>query len=100
MNFLCQKINNKITFDFVFAMSQAEDYYSWFDKDGIKIRWTQNPTFKSIEAPQEYIPVGSVEFVSDYMRKFYPEAAKKSIDETEDYLAGLYAELDKLEHNG
>lgn len=28
------------------------------------------------------------------------KAAKKSIDETEDYLAGLYAELDKLEHNG
>ena len=79
MKFLVQKIDRKIVHDFAFELMQAEEYYKWLGKEEMEIKWTMNILFPKIENPDKYIPVGSVEFVSAYMKKFYPQAAEKAL---------------------
>jgi len=87
MNFLVQKINGNLVHDFAFELTQAKEYYEWLGKDVTTFSETldikyidtfgssvDGDIFKSIGSPDDFIPVGSVEFVSTYLRKFYPES--------------------------
>lgn len=64
MRFLIQAIDGKIKHDFSFALLQAIDFHKWTGND-IKFRLSDG------YMPSNYIPVGSVEFVSEYINKFY-----------------------------
>lgn len=80
MKFLIQRSpDRKVFHDFAFELMQAQQYYEWLGKEELEIRWTANISFKHIDNPDEYIPVGSVEFISAYMRKFYQKAAEKAL---------------------
>lgn len=83
MNFLVQKIAKKLAYDFTFELIQAKDYYDWMGKESLDIRYlntdgasVDGDIFKRIASPDKYIPVGSVEFVSAYLRKFYPDSVE------------------------
>lgn len=75
MNFLVQKINNRIVHDFAFVLTQAKEYLDW-RKEKISIRYLNdiNLMGTTVRNPDRYIPVGSVEFVSCYLKSFYPDA--------------------------
>ena len=80
MKFLIHKSpDRKVQLDFAYEMMQAQQYYEWLNRDPLEIRWTMDASFKRIENPDEYTPIGTVEFVRAYMKKFYPEAAKKAM---------------------
>lgn len=74
MNFLVQTIDGKIVHDFVFALQQAEEYFAWYKEVDFEITYHEGLDFSGILAPDSYIPVGSVEYVSAYLRAFYPSA--------------------------
>ena len=71
MKFLIQKIGNDIVHDFSFELIQSKKYWDWLGKNEISIRYT-NEVIPERIAYDNYIPIGSVEFVSEYLRRFYP----------------------------
>ena len=77
MNFLVQKVNNRIVNDFCFELTLAKDYLDW-RREKMAIRYLNdiNLMCSAIKNPDRYIPVGTVEFVSCYLKAFYPEAIK------------------------
>lgn len=64
MRFLIQTIDGGIKHDFSFTLLQAIDFHKWIGND-IKVRLSNG------YMPSNYIPIGSVEFVSEYILKFY-----------------------------
>jgi hypothetical protein len=81
MKFLIQKINGEIRHDFAFALIQATKYHNWLHPNEIKIKYVDfneeipEPDdiypipFKSFHG--SYVPVGSVEFVTNHLQHFY-----------------------------
>jgi hypothetical protein len=67
LNFLVQHKN----FDFVFELEQAQIYYRWLGKEELGIDYWDSLTY-----PTDYIPVGSVEFVSQYLKTNFPERSQ------------------------
>lgn len=65
-NFLIQTINGKIKHDFSFALLESIEYQKWLRNDlSFKIRLTDHNIWPN------YIPIGSVEFVSKYLENYY-----------------------------
>ena len=73
MKFLLQTINKRLVHDFTFELTRCEEYHKWIE-DPITIRYHEGMDFSQIKHPDTYVPVGSVEFVSNYLKTFYPEA--------------------------
>ena len=84
MKFLIQKINGEIRHDFSFTLLESIRFKNWFTcnetKDKIKVKFVN--TFDVIEPDdiypmpfkpfhKNYVPIGSVEFVNDYLMHFY-----------------------------
>ena len=81
MRFVIQKINGEIVHDFAFTLIQCKPYYEWlklmYGKDaGMTIKYANNNDLPEsvIKNPDKYIPIGSVEFVTEYLKRFYPNA--------------------------
>lgn len=72
MKFLLQTIDNEIVYDFAFALEQSKVFYGWLMQD-MAIKHHEGTDFTDVGTPDEYVPVGAVEFVSEYLRRFYPE---------------------------
>lgn len=69
MKFLIQTIDGKVKHDFSFTLIQSLDYHNWINNDkNAKYRLVND--LSKIKKPI-YIPIGSVEFVSEYLQKFY-----------------------------
>ena len=78
MKFLVQRINNKTVHDFVFALERAKDFARWRG-ESLAIRYLNDVNLLGTTVRSSwhsYIPVGSVGFVSAYLRTFYPEAVR------------------------
>lgn len=83
MKFLIQKINNEIRYDFSFHLLQAIHFKKWLDPtDKIGIKYlnydpTDIPESDDIypipfqNHQKGYCPIGSVEFVTEYLESFY-----------------------------
>jgi len=85
MKFLIQKIDGEIRHDFSFALLESIRFKNWLTrnnkKEEIKVKYISTPElfepddiypsimFKSIH--NSYVPVGSVEFVTAFLQKFY-----------------------------
>jgi len=66
MKFLIQTINGKVKHDFSFTLLESIEFQNWLRNDkSFEIRFTDEPTMPN------YIPVGSVEFVSKYITDYY-----------------------------
>lgn len=78
MKFLIQTVNKQITYDFIFELTICKEYFDWIGRD-FKLKKHEGLNFDDIKNPDQYVPVGSVEFVSEYLRKFYPQAEKALI---------------------
>ena len=69
MKFLIQKIDRKIKHDFSFTLIQAIDYHRWHDKKS-KICYSFCNDVKLINPYLlEVVPIGSVEFVCEYLNR-------------------------------
>ena len=75
MKFLAQTIKKELIHDFTFELTRCEEYQKWIGNP-IVIRRHEGIDFDDIHNPDNYVPVGSVEFVSAYLNKFYPDAKK------------------------
>jgi len=81
MKFLIQKINGKVIHDFSFTLLESIRFNNWFhNNNDMKFKFVN--TFDVIEPSdiypmpfkpyhKEYIPIGSVDFVIDYLMHFY-----------------------------
>ena len=76
MRFLAQTINGQIVHDFVFALQRAKEYFDWRCVDPLEIEHHEGKDFSDVKHFDDYIPVGSVEYVSAYLRTFYPKAVR------------------------
>ena len=74
MTFLCQTYGGKVIHDFVFELLQAETYAIWRGET-FGIIFHEGTDFTDLRPrPDELTPVGSVEFVSEFLRAFHPKA--------------------------
>lgn len=70
--FICQKIDGEILHDFVLATKHAVDYMNWYENNNnYSILFKEN--IDEINNIDSYgvIPVGTVEFVEGFYKKFY-----------------------------
>jgi hypothetical protein len=86
MKFLIQKIDGEIRHDFSFALLESIRFKNWIHHNNdIKVRFVN--TFDVVEPNdiypmpfkpfhKEYVPIGSVEFVNDYLMHFYNHTLK------------------------
>lgn len=85
MKFLIQTINKKVTHDFSFTLIESCRYHNWLSKtNNIKIVFTDEKT------KPNYIPIGSVEFVRNYL-KTYHDIELKPINVPEELLPFQYS---------
>ena len=76
MRFLIQKINREIIHDFSFTLLESARYQNWLqqDKNAVTIKYINCLTNDNIwffkPFHEHYIPVGSVEFVLSWMKRF------------------------------
>lgn len=73
MKFLIQTINKQLVHDFTWELTRCEEYHKWIG-DPITLRYHEGMDFEQIKHPDNYVPVGSIEFVSAYLNRFYPDA--------------------------
>jgi len=79
MKFLIQKCNGKVTHDFSFTLLESIRFKNWLTKNNdIKVKFVDtDPEAKEIDPTilkpmhRNYVPIGSVEFVSFFLEKFY-----------------------------
>jgi hypothetical protein len=66
MQFLIQTINGKVKHDFSFTLLESIEFQNWLrDDKSFEVYFTDEPTMPN------YIPIGSVEFVSKYIYDYY-----------------------------
>jgi len=76
MRFLIQKINREIIHDFSFTLLESARYQNWLqqDKNAVTIKYVNCLTNDNIwffkPFHEHYVPVGSVEFVLSWMKRF------------------------------
>lgn len=65
--FLIQTINGEVRHDFSFTLLEAIRYHNWLNNSTnyFDVRFTDGDMFP------DHIPIGSVEFVSEYLYKYY-----------------------------
>lgn len=76
MKFLIQKINGEIRHDFSFTLLESIRFRNWLqNSEKIKYRFFDTTEdgvdFKFKLLHRHYVPVGSVEFVSSFLKQFY-----------------------------
>jgi len=75
MNFLIQTIEGKVKHDFSFTLVESCEYNNWYRKDNeMQCFFTDKP--EKIDINSIYIPIGSVEFVTEYLKKYYNSEPK------------------------
>ncbi len=66
MKYLIQTINGKVKHDFSFTLLESIEYQNWLRNDkSFEVCFTDEPTMPN------YVPIGSVEFVSKYITDYY-----------------------------
>ena len=74
MKFLVQTIDNKIKHDFSFVLREAIEYRNWYyDNKEDEIIYTNSEQPKYVN---NAVPIGSVEFVSYYLKTYYNKQPK------------------------
>ena len=81
MKFLIQKINGEVKHDFAFTLIRAAEYHNWLHSNEIIIKYIDFG--ENILEPDDilpnpyklfhgnYVPVGSVEFVTNHLQQFF-----------------------------
>lgn len=75
MKFLVQKIDNKLTLDFCHEIMVSQIYSEWRGEK-YQIKYVEKEVPKDLKHPENYIPIGTVEFVRDYINTYFPEQTK------------------------
>ncbi len=76
IRFLIQTIDNKVKHDFSFTLIESINYNNWLFEDSFEYRLTNNKFYSN------YVPIGSNEFVQDYIYKYFKKSIKpKNIPE-------------------
>lgn len=78
MRFLIQTINGQVKHDFAFTLIESCNYHNWLNSDNsFQYTLTDDTTahmggFTPIDTDKNAcVPIGSVEFISDYLQKHY-----------------------------
>jgi hypothetical protein len=77
MRFLIQKIDNKVVHDFSFTLLESIRYQKWFQNDpkAVSVKYVNCKANDGVwffsPFHEHYVPVGSVEFVTSWFKRFY-----------------------------
>ena len=67
MKFLVEKVERDLIFDFTFILKKCKEYYDWLGEP-FEIKYCNNEIPHNFKDYDKYIPVGSIEFVSNYLK--------------------------------
>lgn len=77
--FLVQVDENGVpSYDFCHTLLKSREYLQWMKNDDFDFR-TVNADNYEVGDPDSYIPVGSVQFVADFVKKYYGKEAAKQL---------------------
>ena len=75
-NWLLERVGNDLIFDFEREVENAKSYAYW-RQDPMEIIYSDDDgNVPEIANPKDYVPVGSIEFVSEYVKKYFPDHTK------------------------
>lgn len=75
MRFILQTIDGYLVHDFTWAMLRAKEYYDWDGREDMtNVLSDISRVADAVDDPVLYVPVGSVEFVSEYLCRYFPAA--------------------------
>ena len=87
LNFLIQTIDGRVRHDFAFHLLEAEAFVHWTGREMRTAKTSLETLRRTVEEGHPdvfrgFVPVGSVEFVSDYLRANFPlaEAALRPLN--------------------
>jgi hypothetical protein len=97
MKFLIQKINGKIVHDFSFTLLQTIEFKNWLTRgekcEKVLVKYFDTvpdaTEFKFKQIHNKYVPVGTVEFVSAFLRQFFG-LTPKPLNVPEELFNNLY----------
>jgi len=100
--FLIQTINGQVKHDFSFGLLEAIDYYKWYyGNKSLQYNYilSDNPERPKLNDFQYYtldevVPIGTVEFVLEYLKKYYNINNIKPINIPEELLEDKYTKRD------
>lgn len=74
--FLLERVGKNLVFDFERELENAKSYADW-RQDPMEIIYSNDDgSVPELANPKEYVPVGSIEFVTEYVKKYFPDHAK------------------------
>jgi ATP-grasp domain, R2K clade family 2 len=81
IKFLIQKINKEIRHDFAFTLLESVNYNNWYNPaSNMRVMFFNTKAEQTDlvfnERYHNYVPIGSVEFVSAFLRQFYNKELK------------------------
>jgi hypothetical protein len=72
MTFLIQTIYGDIVHDFIFYLLDAIKYQNWYNKERVyKYIESEVPLYSNKFSGEEIIPIGTVEFVLEFLKTYY-----------------------------
>ena len=71
MNFIVQKINGELILDFCQELRNSQRYWEWRGNP-FSIMYVEKEVPKGLDNPDDYIPIGTIEFVKSYVNYYYP----------------------------
>lgn len=74
--FLLERVGKNLIFDFERELENAKSYADW-RQDPMEIIYSDDDgNVPELSNPKDYVPVGSIEFVSEYVKKYFPDHTK------------------------
>lgn len=76
VKFLLERVGKNFIFDFEYELENAKSYLYW-RQDPMEIKYSNDDgSIPEITNYKDYVPVGSIEFVSEYVKKYFPDHTK------------------------
>lgn len=77
MKFLIQTINKKVVHDFSFTLLESIRYINWlYNSNDYKYKLVEKVDYNNIDKLKYYIPIGTVEFVSEFIKNVHNKEVK------------------------
>ena len=74
--FLLERVGKNLIFDFERELENTKSYADW-RQDPMEIIYSDdNGSVPELSNPKDYVPVGSIEFVSEYVKKYFHDHTK------------------------
>lgn len=72
LKFLVEKIAGNLLFDFERELVNSKEFATWRNQNFLIKYTNENGEIPNLKHPESFVPVGSIEFVQEYNKRYFP----------------------------